>query len=117
MKSLSKEILDEQTIKIFNFLHNNGIYLSELKSLLLNLHSPEELLSDIKFREIILDLVKPDEAKTIARILGVYNSSDNTATLYEKIKRVGYRKAQKILTHCFPFLMWQRFKNHTLKTF
>lgn len=87
-----QEILGEQTVKILNLLHDDGIYLSELKRLLLSLHSDEELLSNNKFRNIILDLLKPDEAKAIARILGVYRSTDETTTWYEKIKGIGYRK-------------------------
>ncbi|MFK5710236.1 DEAD/DEAH box helicase [Lysinibacillus boronitolerans] len=105
-----QDILGEQTIKILNLLNEDGIYLSELKRLILNLHSGEDLLSNPKYRKIIIDLLKLDEAKTIARILGVYHSTDTPASWYKTIKDLRYHRNSENLNTLFSIFNIQKGK-------
>lgn len=87
-----QEILGTQTMKILNLLNEEDIHIREVKKIILNLHSEEEILANSKFRNIIFDLLRPEEAKSLARILGIYNSYDNHNVLYSKLQNIGFRK-------------------------
>lgn len=98
-----QEILGTHSVKILNLLNKDGIYLSKLKEYILNLYTEEELLTNKELRNAIIDLLKPDEAKAIARILGVYSQHDAPTVWYEKIKNLSYRKGSKNAIDLFEF--------------
>ncbi|OCX63311.1 hypothetical protein BFM98_13950 [Lysinibacillus sp. AR18-8] len=96
-----QEILGTQTLKILNLMSNEGIYIGEIKKIILDLHSEEEMLSDSNFRNLIFDLLRPDEAKTLAKILGVYAPQDSTQTIYNKLQSLNFRKNSEISNTLF----------------
>lgn len=96
-----QEILGTQTVKILNLMSNEGIYIGEIKKIILDLHSEEEMLSDCNFRNLIFDLLRPDEAKTLAKILGVFAPQDSTQTIYNKLQSLNFRKNSEISNTLF----------------
>ncbi|MGE7696707.1 DEAD/DEAH box helicase [Lysinibacillus sp. NPDC094177] len=91
-----QEILGTQTVKILSLMSNEGIYIGEIKKIILDLHSEEEMLLDCNFRNIIFDLLKLDEAKALAKILGVFSPQDSTQTIYKKLQSLNFRKNSEI---------------------
>ncbi|RUL46533.1 DEAD/DEAH box helicase [Lysinibacillus antri] len=87
-----QEIIGNQTIKILNLMNNGNSYTSKLKKIILDLHSEEKLLTDKKFRDILIDLMRPEEIKTVARILGIYSPRDEIYAVYERVKNLNFRK-------------------------
>lgn len=87
-----QEIIGNQTVKILNLMKNNNNYLSEIKKIILDLHSEEALLTNKKLRDIVIDLMRHAEVKTLAKILGVYDPQDEIYEIYKKVKDLNFRK-------------------------
>ncbi|MCM0625136.1 DEAD/DEAH box helicase [Lysinibacillus sp. OL1_EC] len=103
-----QEILGTQTVKILNLMSNEGIYIGEIKKIILDLHSEEAMLLDCNFRNIIFDLLRLDEAKTLARILGVFSPQDNNQTVYKKLQSLNFRKNSEITNTLFSVFNVQK---------
>ena len=86
-----QEIIGSQTIKILNLIDESN-YTSKFKKIILDFHSDEKILSDKRLRDIVIDLLRPEEIKTVAKILGVYNSHDEIYAIYKKVKDLYFRK-------------------------
>jgi DNA repair protein RadD len=86
-----QEIIGSQTVKILNLI-NEINYNSKFKKVILDLYSEEKILSDKRLRDIVIDLLRPEEIKALAKVLGVYNSHDEIYGIYIKVKNLNFRK-------------------------
>ncbi|WP_318503038.1 DEAD/DEAH box helicase [Bacillus sp. T3] len=95
-----QEIIGSQTVKILNLI-NESNYNSKFKKIILEFHSEEKILSDKRLRDIVIDLLRLEEIKALAKILGVYNSHDEIYDIYKKVKNINFRKNSESMNLLF----------------
>lgn len=49
-------------------------------------------MSTKKYRDLIIDLLKPSEIKTVARLFGLFSSTNDVVSTYDNLKNLRYRK-------------------------
>lgn len=87
-----QQLIGVQTIKILNLLTDTPAYNSDFKKLILKLHSPEKILLEKQFRNVIIDFLKEPELLFLARQLEIFDSKLPLPLLYQKVKSTNFRK-------------------------
>lgn len=100
---LLQKIFGQQTIKILNHLNEGFIYNSDLKELILKLHTPENIILNRELRNIFIDLLKIDEITLLAKILGVFKKNILIQELYSQVKRLNFRSGSSNEESLFVF--------------
>lgn len=81
-------ILGSAVIRLLKLLDSSLVTPTKLREILLGLHSPESLLLSKEHRTSLIYLLRPEQAKILATILGESNHKDVFDTLREiKIRR------------------------------
>lgn len=106
-----QEIIGSQTVKILNLINENN-YTSKFKKIILDHHSEEKILTDKRLRDIIIDLLRPEEIKALAKILGLYISQDEVNDIYIKVKNINFRKNSEHINLLFSIFNVHK-KNNT----
>lgn len=96
-----EEILGSQTIRILKILNNNFISTKKLRELISEAFSPEIFLLEKKYRAVIIDLLKLEEAELLGKLLNI--SSSSTTDLYEKLKQRTVVRGSKLEEKLFRF--------------
>lgn len=81
-------LLGSPVIRLLHLLDSSLTNPSKIKDILLALRSPESLLSNPKSRNLLLDLLRPSEAKILCQLLSV----SVTNNPYTELKQVAIRK-------------------------
>ncbi len=81
-----QKLLGTQTIKILNIISDEFTYNSRLKELIKDLQGKDNLLIDHNYRNMIFDLLKPNEAKNLSVILGTYKENIEMTEIYDSLK-------------------------------
>lgn len=84
-----QQLLGKSTLHLLLLLNNGATTPKHLRDLLLSLRTKEDLLISPESRALILDLLRPNEAKILATILQVSDSSD----LFQALKNVKFRSS------------------------
>lgn len=96
-----QEILGSPTIRILTTLDETKSYNKYLKKLVLDLYGPEGILLDKRFRNILFDLLRENEAKNLATILGINYS--NTNELFKRLKKGSFKRGSSNEDYLFKF--------------
>lgn len=86
-------ILGSDVIRLLKVLDSSLATPTRLKEILIGLHSPESLLRSKEYRKLLIELLRPEQAKNLATILELPNHEDDFEELKEaKIKRNSERE-------------------------
>ena len=98
-----QQMMGSQTVKILRLLKEGSLYNSELKELILRLHTPQLLLQNKQYRNLLIDMMKEEEVKTLSRILGLYSSESSLSDIYKNIQKANFRQGSKRQRSLFDF--------------
>lgn len=86
-------ILGSAVVRLLKLLDSSLTTPTKLREILLRLHSPESLLLSKEYRTLLIYLLRPEQAKILATILGELNQKDVFDVLEEiKIRRGSERE-------------------------
>lgn len=94
-----QSLLGSSATKLINLLDPKSSSSSIFRDVVLNLYGRHGLLLNPKSRSILLDLLRPDEAKRLAQVIGL--SPNNN--VYEQLKTLKYKQNQ--LQALFDYLV------------
>lgn len=80
---LLQKLLGEKVVRLLGILDPNLLSPSKLREILVNLKTNEGLLLDKNTRNALVDLLRPEEAKALAKLLGAKANDDP----YEHLKK------------------------------
>lgn len=87
-----QQLLGRPAVKLIRVLSSEAMSMDLLRRALLSLHSPADLLVERESRGQLIELLKPDEARTLTELLGV-NGPDPYRTLTEmQVRRASQRE-------------------------
>lgn len=87
-----QQLLGRPAVKLIRVLSSEAMSMDLLRRALLSLHSPADLLVERESRGQLIELLKPDEARTLSELLGV-NGPDPYRTLTEmQVRRTSQRE-------------------------
>lgn len=95
-----QQLLGSETFHLLKLLEHNLVHPSKLREILLTLHTPEELLLSKEKRDLIFDLITPEQAKILAAVLEAPENKDPYQAL-KKLKISGYSESKKYLFNFF----------------
>lgn len=84
-EEIISKIIGRSAIQILNLLNTDLARISKLQSVLLNVYSPTELLSNAEIRNDFFDVLKENEAIELLKLLGK-TKKDNAYTELKQIK-------------------------------
>jgi len=93
-------LLDGPALRLIMLLDPGWATPSQLRRLVIDLHTPHGLLKSSESRSLLFDLLKPKEAKALARILEI---SENSADTYRYIKSCRLRQGSEREKALFDF--------------
>ncbi|MDB9303195.1 DEAD/DEAH box helicase [Nodularia spumigena] len=105
-----QQLLGSATFQLLKLLEPNLVHPSKLREILLTLHTPEELLLSKKNRDLLFDLITPQQAKILAVVLEAPANQDPYQAL-KKIKISGDSESKKYLLNFFEVPIQARNKN------
>lgn len=98
-----QELLGSATFELLKLLDPNLVTPSRLGEVILNLHSPEELLLSRKNRNVIFDLISPKQAEILSILLEA-PADRNPYQSLKKVKISGDSKTKKYLFDFFEII-------------
>ena len=101
-EELLQEILGENVIRLLSTLDETSSYNKYLRELVINLHGYESLLLNPKYRALLYDLLRDDEAKHLGKIIGIEDYS-NTSQLFYNLKKKNIRRGSIEEENLFRF--------------
>ncbi|MBY0086978.1 DEAD/DEAH box helicase [Brevibacillus brevis] len=85
-EEILQQILGEKTVRILTNLDQTKSYNNYLRKLILNLHGYEGLILNKNYRGFFFDLLREEEARDLALLIGVEHDLP-ISQLYEKLKK------------------------------
>lgn len=99
-EGILQEILGKSTVRLLAKLDSACVYNKNLKKIILELYGMQELLLDRNIRNILFDLLRENEARTLGHILGIKNFSND---IYLQLKSRIIRRGSKDEENLFRF--------------
>lgn len=107
-----QELLGSATFQLLKLLEPDLVHPSKLREILLTLHTPEELLLSKEHRNLLFDLISPQQAKILSVVLEAPADQDPYQAL-KKVKINGKSEAKKYLFNFFEIPLASRNTNTT----
>ncbi|CAD5983470.1 Putative DNA repair helicase RadD (plasmid) [Planktothrix agardhii] len=107
-----QQLLGSATFQLLKLLEPNLVHPSKLREILLTLHTPEELLLSKEQRNLLFDLITPEQAKILTVVLEATEEQDPYQAL-KKVKISGSSEAKKYLFNFFEVPIPSRNQNTT----
>ncbi|MBW4426656.1 MAG: DEAD/DEAH box helicase [Nostoc desertorum CM1-VF14] len=103
-EQILQQLLGSAAFQLLKLLEPNLVHPSKLREILLTLHTPEELLLSKEKRNLLFDLITPEQAKILAVVLEAPANQDHYQAL-KKVKISGASESKKYLFNFFeiPF--------------
>ncbi len=95
-----QQLLGSATFQLLKLLEPDLVHPSKLREILLTLHTPEELLISKENRNLLFDLITPEQAKILTIVLEAPAHQDPYQAL-KKVKINGNSEAKKYLFNFF----------------
>lgn len=95
-----QNLIGVAVIRLLRLLDPNMATPSHLRELLVRIHTPEELVLDKQSRNQLIDLLRPQEAKILATILG-YTSTDDCYARIKEVTITAGSKQERVLLDFF----------------
>lgn len=98
-ESVLKHLLVPSAARLIAMLDSKYATPSRLRPLIIDFHSRAGLLLTTAYRCLLLDLLRPDEAKLLAELLGLSNSED----IYCQLKSISFKIGSEKTARLFGF--------------
>jgi superfamily II DNA or RNA helicase len=109
-----QRLLGSATFQLLKLLEPNLVQPNKLREIILRLHTPEELLLSKQHRDLLLDLITPQQANILATVLEA-PANQNPYEALKKLKITGYSENRKYLFNFFEVPIPPRQQN-TIET-
>ncbi len=101
-EDLLQDILGDKVIRLLSTLDETSSYNKYLRDLVINLHGYEGLLLNSKYRALLYDLLREDEARHLGKIVGVEDYS-SLNQLFVNLKRKNIRRGSLAEENLFRY--------------
>ncbi|MBW4618588.1 MAG: DEAD/DEAH box helicase [Cyanosarcina radialis HA8281-LM2] len=102
-----QRLLGSATFRLLKLLEPNLVHPSKLREILLTLYTPEELLLSKEHRNLLFNLITPEQAKILAVVLEAPADRDPCQAL-KKVKINGFSESRKYLFNFFEIPIYSR---------
>jgi DNA repair protein RadD len=101
-EEILQQILGEKTVRILVNLDQTRSYNNYLRKLIIDLYGYEGLLLDKGFRSLFIDILRENEARDLAKLIGAQHTLP-ISELYQKIKSKTFRRGSSEEVNLFQY--------------